>query len=208
MAAQLHRRWDARFEGMSRRDRQGCSYFAYLPDRLAGLNPTLFGDVTTGRVRIPSGTAPTSPPSAPCGGRAWDGYAPTQRPICCPRDPDPHGGIGIAADRTVESPHHRCRQRSRSGRRSHAAKCGTTAVPGVRGKCRPRPFHGPGAIVGQPNGKHAERCPRQAGAGAPGVTIIAGPRTGKGVPAPDPAPNTFAVVHGLTRDRTIRDPGV
>ncbi len=30
---------------MSRRDRQGCSYDAYLPDRLAGWNPTLSADV-------------------------------------------------------------------------------------------------------------------------------------------------------------------
>lgn len=45
MAIQLRRRWDARFEGMSRRDRQGCSYLAYLPDPLAGWNPTISADV-------------------------------------------------------------------------------------------------------------------------------------------------------------------
>jgi Fic family protein len=45
MATHLRRRWEARFEGMSRRDRPGCSYDAYLPDRLAGWNPTVSADV-------------------------------------------------------------------------------------------------------------------------------------------------------------------
>ncbi|MGH9112732.1 MAG: Fic family protein, partial [Acidimicrobiales bacterium] len=45
MATQLHRRWEARFEGMSRRDRRGCDYDAYLPDPLAGWNMTIPADV-------------------------------------------------------------------------------------------------------------------------------------------------------------------
>lgn len=36
MASHLQRYWAARFEGMSRRDRQGGSYGAYLADPLAG----------------------------------------------------------------------------------------------------------------------------------------------------------------------------
>ncbi|NIA26114.1 MAG: Fic family protein [Gammaproteobacteria bacterium] len=45
MAEYVRRRWEPRFEGMTRRDRQGCSYDAYLPDLLAGWNPTLPGDL-------------------------------------------------------------------------------------------------------------------------------------------------------------------
>jgi len=45
MAELLRKRWDARFQGMTRRDRQGCNYDAYLPDPLAGWNLTLPGDV-------------------------------------------------------------------------------------------------------------------------------------------------------------------
>ena len=45
MAELLRRRWDARFQGMTRRDRQGCNYDAYLPDPLAGWNLTLPGDL-------------------------------------------------------------------------------------------------------------------------------------------------------------------
>jgi len=45
MASHLQQRWDARFEGMSRRDRRGCFYNAYLPDPLAGWNLSLPADV-------------------------------------------------------------------------------------------------------------------------------------------------------------------
>lgn len=45
MAEYARRRWEPRFEGMTRRDRQGCSYDAYLPDPLAGWNLTLPGDL-------------------------------------------------------------------------------------------------------------------------------------------------------------------
>jgi Fic family protein len=45
MAEHAQRRWEPRFEGMTRRDRQGCSYDAYLPDPLAGWNLTLPGDL-------------------------------------------------------------------------------------------------------------------------------------------------------------------
>jgi len=44
MAELLHQRWEARFQGMTRRDRQGCNYDAYLPDPLAGWELTLPGD--------------------------------------------------------------------------------------------------------------------------------------------------------------------
>jgi len=45
MAELLRRRWEPRFQGLTRRDRQGCNYDAYLPDPLAGWNLTLSGDV-------------------------------------------------------------------------------------------------------------------------------------------------------------------
>lgn len=45
MAENLRRRWEPRFEGMTRRDRQGCSYDAYLPDPLAGWNLSLPSDL-------------------------------------------------------------------------------------------------------------------------------------------------------------------
>ncbi len=45
MAELLHRRWEPRFRGVTRRDRQGCSYDAYLPDPLAGWNLSLPGDL-------------------------------------------------------------------------------------------------------------------------------------------------------------------
>ena len=45
MAEYLQRRWAPRFEGTSRRDRQGCSYQAYLPDPLAGWNLLLPADL-------------------------------------------------------------------------------------------------------------------------------------------------------------------
>ncbi len=45
MAELLRKRWEPQTEGMTRRDRQGCSYGAYLPDPLAGWNLTLPGDL-------------------------------------------------------------------------------------------------------------------------------------------------------------------
>ena len=45
MAELLRRRWEPRFEGMTRRDRQGCNYDAYLPDPLSGWNLTLPSDL-------------------------------------------------------------------------------------------------------------------------------------------------------------------
>ena len=45
MAELLRKRWEPRFQGMTRRDRQGCDYDAYLPDPLAGWELTLPGDV-------------------------------------------------------------------------------------------------------------------------------------------------------------------
>ena len=45
MATQLRGHWTSRFEGMSRRDRQGCDYDAYLPDPLVGWNLTIPADV-------------------------------------------------------------------------------------------------------------------------------------------------------------------
>lgn len=45
MAELLNKRWEPRFQGMTRRDRQGCNYDAYLPDPLAGWSLTLPGDV-------------------------------------------------------------------------------------------------------------------------------------------------------------------
>lgn len=45
MAELVHKRWEARFQGMTRRDRQGCNYDAYLADPLGGWDLTLPGDV-------------------------------------------------------------------------------------------------------------------------------------------------------------------
>jgi len=45
MAELLRRRWEPRFEGLTRRDRQGCNYDAYLPDPLWGWNLTLPSDL-------------------------------------------------------------------------------------------------------------------------------------------------------------------
>ena len=45
MAEYITLRWAPRFEGLSRRDREGCSYNAYLPDPLQGWNPALPGDL-------------------------------------------------------------------------------------------------------------------------------------------------------------------
>jgi Fic family protein len=45
MAQYIRRRWEPRFEGVSRRDREGCSYDAYLPDRLDGWSLTLPSDL-------------------------------------------------------------------------------------------------------------------------------------------------------------------
>jgi Fic family protein len=44
MATHLRSRWRARFEGISRRDRGGCDYDAYLPDHLTGWHPTIPAD--------------------------------------------------------------------------------------------------------------------------------------------------------------------
>jgi Fic family protein len=45
VATLIRRRWTSSFEQMSRRDRQGCSYDAYLPDPLAGWEPALAADL-------------------------------------------------------------------------------------------------------------------------------------------------------------------
>lgn len=45
MASHLQKRWEARFEGMSRRDRQGCTYDAYLADPLSGWDLSIPADV-------------------------------------------------------------------------------------------------------------------------------------------------------------------
>ena len=45
MAELLRKRWEPRSQGMTRRDRQGCDYDAYLPDPLAGWSLTLAADV-------------------------------------------------------------------------------------------------------------------------------------------------------------------
>lgn len=45
MAQYVRKRWSAQFEGLSRRDRRGCEYDAYLPDPLAGWDLALPGDV-------------------------------------------------------------------------------------------------------------------------------------------------------------------
>lgn len=45
MATLIRSRWTSSFEGMSRRDRQGCDYDAYLPDPLAGWDLALPADL-------------------------------------------------------------------------------------------------------------------------------------------------------------------
>lgn len=45
MASLQRKHWESRFEGMSRRDRQGCDYDAYLADPLAGWGLAIPGDV-------------------------------------------------------------------------------------------------------------------------------------------------------------------
>jgi len=45
MAQLLRKSWEPYFQGMTRRDRQGCSYDAYLPDPLAGWDLSLPGDL-------------------------------------------------------------------------------------------------------------------------------------------------------------------
>ena len=45
MARQIRRRWQPRYEGLSRQDRRGCEYAAYLPDPIVGWNPELPADV-------------------------------------------------------------------------------------------------------------------------------------------------------------------
>jgi Fic family protein len=43
----IRRRWTASFEGMSRRDRQGCDYDVFCPDPLGGWNPILAADLVS-----------------------------------------------------------------------------------------------------------------------------------------------------------------
>ncbi len=45
MASHLRKRWDAEFQGISRRDRRGCDYDAYLADPLCGWKLSLPADV-------------------------------------------------------------------------------------------------------------------------------------------------------------------
>jgi Fic family protein len=45
VAKLVRQRWTSSFEGMSRRDRQGCEYDAYLPDTLAGWDPALSAEL-------------------------------------------------------------------------------------------------------------------------------------------------------------------
>lgn len=45
MATLIRQRWTSAFEGMSRRDRQGCEFDAYLPDPLAGWDLALPADL-------------------------------------------------------------------------------------------------------------------------------------------------------------------
>lgn len=45
MAEVQRTRWEPRFQGLTRRDREGCNYDAYIPDHLAGWNLTLPGDL-------------------------------------------------------------------------------------------------------------------------------------------------------------------
>jgi len=45
VATLIRRRWTSSFEGMSRRDRQGCEFDAYLPDPLAGWDLALPADL-------------------------------------------------------------------------------------------------------------------------------------------------------------------
>lgn len=45
VATLIRSRWTSSFEGMSRRDRQGCDYDAYLPDLLAGWELLLQADI-------------------------------------------------------------------------------------------------------------------------------------------------------------------
>ncbi len=45
MATTLRKRWEARFEGASRRDRGGCFYETYIPDELQGWQLEIPGDL-------------------------------------------------------------------------------------------------------------------------------------------------------------------
>src|SRR4051812_36389532 len=45
VATLIRSRWTSSFEGMSRRDRRGCEYDAYLPDPLAGWDLALPADL-------------------------------------------------------------------------------------------------------------------------------------------------------------------
>ena len=52
MATQLEKYWAPRFEGMSRRDRRGCNYSAYIADPLAGWDPSLAADIADAEAAI------------------------------------------------------------------------------------------------------------------------------------------------------------
>lgn len=45
MAEHIQRYWKPQFQGLTRRDRRGCSYYAYLPDALSGWELTLPSDL-------------------------------------------------------------------------------------------------------------------------------------------------------------------
>jgi Fic family protein len=45
MASHLRKRWDATFQGMSRRDRRGCDYDAYVADPLGGWSLSIPADI-------------------------------------------------------------------------------------------------------------------------------------------------------------------
>lgn len=45
MATQLRQKWEPQFEGLSRRDRRGCFYDAYIPDPLVGWELTIPADI-------------------------------------------------------------------------------------------------------------------------------------------------------------------
>ena len=69
MATLIRHRWTSTFEGMSRRDRQGCDYDAYLPDPIAGWELTLPADlvadlIATRRIRTPHSKPSTFESSA------------------------------------------------------------------------------------------------------------------------------------------------
>ncbi len=51
--------WTSSFEGMSRRDRRGCDFEAYLPDSLAGWELVLPADLVAPNRQVP--TRPKAP---------------------------------------------------------------------------------------------------------------------------------------------------